>query len=608
MNDLYYPIIVPVAAGVVCLLIPKKLSVITKILAVLASVAAFAFTINLFTCSGSDEYSFLRNDGLSRFVLLGAGFFGVVTVIYSLGFMKGRERLGEYYGYILMSLGAACGALLADEMILLLAFWGFLGLTLYLLIGVGGPASAPAAKKALIIVGGTDALMIMGVALLFYLTKTDFLDGLRMSEFTGSRIVLTGTLPVLAYLLLAIGCFAKAGAMPVHTWIPDMAVTAPTPVTAFLPASLDKLLGIYLLARISLEVFELVPAMNLVLLIVGAVTIIGAVMMALVQHDLRKLLSYHAVSQVGYMVLGIGTGTALGIAGGIFHMLNHSIYKACLFLSGGAVEHRTGTTDLGKLGGLARFMPITFAGCLIAALSISGVPPFNGFVSKWMIYQGVIQAGGNLWFVWLVAAMFGSALTLASFAKLIHAIFLGQKSPAKEGEPAAKEVSVTMWVPIAVLAFLCVLFGVFAHALPLKYLIFPAVKALTGAEEVVFPGIWAPGLATLMLIGGIALGLIIYLLSNIKGLREDSSYIGGEVLPEEARVTGVDFYGSIKEMPFLKSIYEQAEQKVFDIYDQGRNLVLCISEKLREFHTGVLRTYLVWCLLGMLVLLFVLMT
>src|SRR4030042_5389712 len=118
-------------------------------------------------------------------------------------------------------------------------------------------------------------------------------------------------------------------------------------------------------------------------------------MMSLIQHDLKRLLGYHAVSQVGYMVLGIGTGNPIGIAGGLFHMLNHAIYKSCLFLSGGSVEKKAGTTELDKLGGFAKIMPITFVTFVIASLAISGVPPFNGFASKWMIYQGIIEIGKN---------------------------------------------------------------------------------------------------------------------------------------------------------------------------------------------------------------------
>ena len=168
-------------------------------------------------------------------------------------------------------------------------------------------------------------------------------------------------------------------------------------------------------------------------------------MMALVQHDLKRLLGYHAVSQVGYMVLGIGTGSPVGIAGGLFHMLNHAIYKSCLFFGGGAVEKSAGTTDLENLGGLARSMPVTFGTFLVASLAISGVPPLNGFASKWMIYQGIIESargGGHLWVLWLVAAMFGSALTLASFMKVVHAVFLGQPSRCARPKPGGERSDV----------------------------------------------------------------------------------------------------------------------------------------------------------------------
>jgi formate hydrogenlyase subunit 3/multisubunit Na+/H+ antiporter MnhD subunit len=418
-------------------------------------------------------------------------------------------------------------------------------------------------------------------------------------------VPLTGPLPIIAFISLAIASFAKAGVMPMHTWIPDMAMTAPVSITGFLPGSLDKLLGIYFLGRISMDVFVMNNRMGKLLLIIGAVTIVAGVMMALVQHDLKRLLSYHAVSQAGYMVLGIGTGNPIGIAGGLFHMLNNAIYKFGLFLSGGAVENRAQTTDLDRLGGLAKLMPITFLTCLIAALSISGVPPFNGFVSKWMVYQGVIElgrGGDKLWVIWLVAAMFGSALTLASFMKLIHAVFLGSPSvTTHHPAPKRNEVSFSMWLPMAVLAALCVIFGVFAYRVPLKNFILPAVPGVS------FRGFWSPGLATLLIIIGIILGVIIYWLGNIKGLRVDTAYVGGEIIPEESRVTGVDFYDTIKNMGTFKEIYRGAEKKNFDIYDLGTKFVFFLVRGLRKIHSGVLSTYLFWSLFGMLVLFIIIM-
>ena len=163
-------------------------------------------------------------------------------------------------------------------------------------------------------------------------------------------------------------------------------------------------------------------------------------------------------------------------------MLNHAIYKACLFLCGGAVEHRTGTTQLKQLGGLAKAMPITFATCLISALAISGIPPLNGFVSKWMVFQGCAilgQQGDRFWYIWLLAAVVGSALTLFSFMKFIHGTFLRAKLQTNNNpEPKprdVKEAHFTMWLPMVILALLCIILGIFAFQIPLRYFINPTI-------------------------------------------------------------------------------------------------------------------------------------
>lgn len=544
---------------------------------------------------------FFKFDKLSVFVGIFIGIFSLLTIIYSVGFMKRGKELVRYYLYIVFTLLASLGAVFSNNIILFMVFWGFLGMLLYLLIGFGKKARTSAtAKKAFIIIGGTDALMLLGVAFIWVLTKEFRID--KMS------IPLSTHLAVLAYLCLAAGAFAKAGAMPFHTWVPDVAEDGPVPVVAFLPASLDKLLGIYFLARLSLNIFQMNSGMNTFLMVVGSITIVAAVMMALIQHDLKRLLGYHAVSQVGYMVLGIGTGNPIGIAGGLFHMLNNAVYKSCLFFSGGSVEKRAGTTDLEKLGGLAKAMPITFVTFLIASLAISGVPPFNGFVSKWMVYQGIIETakgGGYLWVVWLVAAMFGSALTLASFMKLIHAVFLGQ--PSSESGVAGKvlrDVGPSMWIPQGFLVILCIIFGVFALAVPLKMFIFPSL-----GEEIGFVGVWDAGLATVLIVIGIIIGMVIYLLGKATKTRETESFVGGEFLEKhpDMRVSGIDFYHTIQEMGLLKGIYKLARKKVFDIYEVGSKVTFGFNKVLRYFHNGVLPTYMAWCLLGMAIIFYILL-
>lgn len=592
MNILLYAILVPIAISLLCFIFKRGAGGI----ALLTSAGILALSVPIFL--GGETTSLflgLRAYNLSSGIFLAASFFTFLIVLYSLKFMEGKERLGEYYGYILITLGATAGALFAGDFLVLLLFWGILGLTLYMLIGIGGPEASSAAKKTFIIVGGADALMILGIGIIWMLT--------RSLQIGVVRLPLNGTLPVLAFLCLAAAAFAKAGAIPLHSWIPDSAESAPTPVMAYLPAALDKLLGIYLLTRISVDVFRVEPnsAMSIFLLTIGSVTIIAAVMGALVQHNLKKLLSFHAVSQVGYMVLGIGTGIPIGIAGGLFHMLNNAVYKSCLFLAGGAVEKKTGTTELNQLGGLAKSMPLTFAAALIAALSISGVPPFNGFVSKWMVYQGVIELGKTspYWIIWLIAAMFGSALTLASFMKLIHATFLGQRSNVRS---PMSEVSWTMWLPMVTLAAICVIFGIFAFAVPLKYFILPAVAG------VVYTGLWTPGLATVLIIVGLLVGLIVYWFGKAQVVTSKPAYVGGELLEEKiVKVSGVDFYDTIKQWGFLPGIYKRAEAKAFDVYELGKGACGVLTAGLRWLHNGLLHTYLAWILLGTLILLYMLM-
>ena len=597
MNHVFMiPIALPVILGFICILLPQKLKWFREMLALVGSFGILVFSIVLFTripleWKTGDQILF-QLDSLAGFVLLASSLFGFLITLYSIKTMNGLPHHRTYYSFLLMTIGAACGAMLANHLMLLLLFWGFLGITLYLLVLTGGEGSAHAARKSLIIIGGSDALMLFGILLIYILTGSFQMHHIQLSFDSLTVYVI--------FLCLAAGAFAKAGAMPLHTWIPDVAESAPITVTAYLPAALDKLLGIYLLGRMGLYIFKMSYAANLILLVTGSVTILAAVLMALIQHDFRRLLAYHAVSQVGYMVLGIGTGNPIGIAGGLFHMLNHSIYKACLFLTGGAVQHRTRTSNLDELGGIGKLMPITFISFLIAAFAISGIPPLNGFVSKWMVYQGLVEMGQNgdkLWVIWLVAAMFGSGLTLASFMKLTHAIFLGVPF-FKMNIRSIKEVGFGMVFPTVVLALLCVLFGVFAYELPLKTFILPAVPNVT------YLGFWSPRLATMMILLGIVIGIVIYLLGQVKwkSVREANSFVGGEKLPVQTRVSGTGFYYTIQNMSGFRKLFHRAEGKSFDIYNVTGDIASGIVKLFQKAHTGILTMYILWLIIGMGVL------
>lgn len=613
LEPMLMPLSLAFLGGLVCCLLPERLirirgliSAATCILVLVALIPLWRGHAAVFRGPGILQ---LQADGLSLLGGMAAVVFALLISLYAIPYLRKRQSGRRFFAYLLWTLAAAEGAFLADDLVLLLAFWGFLGLTLYLMVGLAGPGASGAAKKTFIIVGATDSLLVLGVAIIWFLTGIS-----RISELEGLS---TATVALgVAYWCFVAAAFAKAGAFPLHTWLPEVGEHALVPVTAYLPASLDKLLGIYLLARATVKMFAIQAGDHMLLMLLGAVTVLAAVMMALVQHDLKRLLAYHAVSQVGYMVLGVASGTAVGIAGGLFHMLNNAVYKSCLFLGAGAAESECGHTDLDRLGGLARVMPITFGSFLIAALAISGVPPLNGFASKWMVYQGIIQSGGGgpgLWIIWLAAAVVGSALTLASFVKAMHAAFLRKASPAVvAAEP--REPSFAMWGPMVVLAGVCVILGIGLHRFSLPVLLEPAA-----GRKVELIGTWAVGPAVVMLGVALLLGGLGYLIGLRPRMRRAGTYVGGEVLSQtyisgvesaltaDLEVSGVDFYRELEAVRPLSWLYQWARKGVFDVYELGRHIVFYLVDLLRAAHTGVLLTYLSWVVAGLLGVFYVLL-
>jgi NADH:ubiquinone oxidoreductase subunit 5 (subunit L)/multisubunit Na+/H+ antiporter MnhA subunit len=273
-------------------------------------------------------------------------------------------------------------------------------------------------------------------------------------------------------------------------------------------------------------------------------------------------------------------------------------------LARGAVEKRTGTSELDELGGLGRAMPFTFLTALVASLSISGIPPFNGFFSKWMIYQGLLEKAASVpkgYAVWLlvclILAVFGSALTLASFMKFLHASFLGQRRKNLAG---VKEAPANQLLAMGILALLCVGFGVLARGVPLKMFILPAAgeAALAPVAEL---GIFSPPLVLFLFGLVFLLGLGVFLIS--RKVRYDDVYLGGNVPAEEFRVAGTEFYKEIAEMRPFKAIYRRAEAKSFDVYDQGAKATFGLSRLLQGAHSGLLSIYVLFILFGVLLFL-----
>ena len=615
MDELLFIIWIPLIAGLALFLIPERSRKIAGLSALLISAIALIFSIILYLDKTHFTHgvislipvlsrkfynynSFLGNfgdlfiDNIAKLVVMLISLFTFLIVIYTQTYTKINHRIKGYYSYILLTISFSVLAVLSDHLLFFIFCWGILGILLYKMMRGYDEESSYAAKKTLILIGSSDTIMLLGVGIIF--------------KISGSFSISSGLIPsntalgAVALCSLLIGSFTKAGAFPFHTWVPDFAREAPASSSALLPASLDKLLGIYFMFRICTSLFTLTEIITFILVIIGVVTIISGVMMALVQHNSKQLLGYHAVSQVGYMVLGIALGNPIGIAGGLFHMINNAVYKSGLFLVAGNVEDRFGTDHIDQLGGSAKIMPFTFFAAVIFSLSISGVPPLNGFASKWLIYQGIIDFGSGtgitnrLLMVWLGFAVLGSALTLASFMKFLAGIFLGRIKYDFSNNYGTKPA---MILPMTILALICILTGIFAAGFFIPVIIKPLYS---GFEN---PGIWQSGKVGLLFGVSIIAGILIYLAGNTRKSRLEDSFIGGEKDQDISKTSVLDFYKTISTNRFLSVIYSTAEKKWFDIYEIGKNMLGWCSRMLSSCHTGILPFYIIWFISGLLILL-----
>ena len=441
-------LLLPLVAGALLWLLRKKRAASLAVTLV-ASLGHLALAIAVCRAGGSSfvgaPYGFALTfavDGLTKlYLLLAAGMLPLLAAFTWDG-CKGRSWGGAYQFLLYVSVSMLDGALLSDHLALTLFFWEGLLCTMFGMLLLRNADKPATAQKALIVGGTADLLLMLGIALTIKLAGTA-----RISEMRALPVAGWGAVGCACLLAGALG---KAGCVPFHSWIPDAARDAPTPFLAAFPGSLEKIAGVCLASRVLTQIYDVQPGsgMSVAVCVVGAVTLLVGVAMALIQKDMKRLLAYHAISQVGYIVLGLGTGLAVGVAGGAYHLINNVLYKSGLFIAAGAVEACAGTTDLHKLGGLRKRMPITTACVLVFALSIAGFPLTNGFTSKELIFDAALETN----VVFYIAAVVGAFMTAASFLKLTRAAFFG-----KEQAPVAglREGTAATLAPMALLALAC---------------------------------------------------------------------------------------------------------------------------------------------------------
>ncbi|MBM4141979.1 MAG: NADH/ubiquinone/plastoquinone (complex I) [Lentisphaerae bacterium] len=388
----------------------------------------------------------MRLDGLAALLLIAVNAIGLAAVVFSVDYMRRYTSKLRYYSLFMFMVAGMNGVVLSGDFFNLFVFMEIAAIASYALVGFGcGHEELEASFKYLVLGSVASAFILIGVAIVYNMTGTLNMAHVA-TRLAGQPL---GRPMVLALALFLCGFGLKAALVPFHAWLPDAHPSAPAPVSAMLSGVVIKALGIYVMARLLFNVFGAGAAALAVLRGMGALSMVAGVMLAIGQWDMKRLFAYHSISQIGYVALALGLGTPLGIAGGLFHMLNHSIFKSLLFLTAGAVEYATGTRDLKRLGGLRARMPVTAGTSFVASMSIAGIPPFNGFWSKLIIVLACVQAGRH---GLALAAVAVSLLTLASFLKVQRYAFF---EAAKGGTEHVREAPPLMALAMVLLALLC---------------------------------------------------------------------------------------------------------------------------------------------------------
>ena len=414
-------------------------------------------------------------DQLNYFFAMLVVFTMLMSLIYSFRYMEKDDHLGHYYTLFLMLSGSVLGMVLTGDifnMFVMIEIMTFAAVALTAFRNSKGSA-LEAAFKYLVIGSIGSSFTLLGIALLYRQCHT--LNMAQLSSILSGEHTPT---TVLAFALLFIGLAVKSYIVPFHTPAADAYTTAPTSISMAFSSMVNKA-GVYGMIRLMYVIFRSMDssAMQIMMVIFGAVTMFVGVTMALAQHDFKRLLAFHSISQIGYVITAVGLGTSMGISAGLFHAMNHTLFKGLLFLCAGAVLTAAGTTNLDKLGGLSRKMPKTTICFLIGAFSISGLPPFNGFSSKWQIYQAAyakaVESGNFLFVIVTVVAVVVSVMTLASFIKVTQSVFFGQ---VPESCKNVKEVPFSMRLPMWIMSVLCIATGI-GYNYVNKFILEPASRA-----------------------------------------------------------------------------------------------------------------------------------
>jgi len=600
----------------------------------------------------------LRADPLTAVMLVVVTLVSLLVAVYSIGYMHGDPGYWRFFTYIALFVFSMTMLVSVSNFVLLYVFWEAVGLCSYLLIGFWfqKPEAAAAGKKAFLVNRVGDSGFALGVFLIWITYGTlNFHDvkvapdprapertvvyhdpadvqnaNLAGTQFGGvlGRTTLDnmaehprlyhGAALVAICLLLMLGACGKSAQLPLHVWLPD-AMEGPTPVSALIHAATMVTAGVYMVARCA-PLFAASPQARQVVAVIGGATALMAAIVAVTQTDLKRILAYSTISQLGYMFLAMGTGTLLGVAAGMFHLVTHAFFKALLFLGAGSVMHATGgVIDIRRLGGLRRVMPVTCATFLVGALGLAGIVPLAGFWSKDAILQAVRQegtagSGSTLYAALYVAALFTALLTAFYTFRAFFLTFYGPTRIPPEAGRHAHESPRVMTVPLVVLAVGTVVVGALLEwnrVLERFLARTPSISFLEGAAHAAHsePGFdWSIAAAsTLVAVAGIGLAGALYLAmpALLEQLTATMKAVGLYALS-----AGKFFFDPIysllivRPLEGLARLSAWADRVAIDgLVDRIGGLPPALGSALRPFQPGLIPFYALAMLLGLLVLL-----
>ena len=420
-------------------------------------------------------------DGFTVLMLCIINIVGFLSAFYSVSYIKRFTSDNFYYALFCLMTAGMNGVVLSGDIFNIFVFLEISVISAYALVAFGVEKNELEASFKYQVLGSLASFFILfGIALIYWKTKTLNIADIREVLKSGYE----RPYYIFVELLILCGFGLKAAIIPFHAWLPDAHSSAPSPISAMLSGVLIKAAGIYVIIRLFFNLFETSESMAVLITTLGSLSMVIGVFLAIGQWDIKRLLAYHSISQMGYVVLSVGIGmmliskgmrneiAALAIAGGIFHLINHAAFKGLLFLNAGAIEYAAGTRDLHEMGGLARQMPATAATSFTASMAISGIPPFNGFFSKLIIIVAAVMAR---YYLLAVLAVIVSIITLASFLKFQRYAFFNKSEGPNTGK--IREVPFPMVFSMIILSIICLL---------LSLLVLPGIREtiLTPATDI----------------------------------------------------------------------------------------------------------------------------